>query len=720
MPASGLRLLVIDVGDAPAAASLWPVIVELSEQIPADGRLLLLSRALPVQACVHWRNQGRLQLLDHSVLTLHAEEWQEAGLNAVGQCAHGAGWWGPAAWLQAGSGAWGTTLGEWVAEVWFPTLAGPQRALLGQLSLLPHNAVEALAELYNYQIAMLESWLRELDALCGALQWAEGRVGIKDHFRLAITEAWRRVDTQAWTAAVLSTLEAELCRSRLQGAAQLADESGLGLARRRVMQGAGLYMLYTSQRAMLGRWLAAPLDLEEPALFVLHCAWLVEVEKSAHRADAELRRGLSQLGGSARCHALVLQATIALDYEECERAEALASSALDGFEDDRQPLAIRACITRGCARAAMGRLDEAAEDLRIAQLCAEREQLEWLQLDSLQRRALLAAEQGQGQGREAQVWLQGALELSRRAHLQNSSTADSCRRQQAWLHLEMLDAAAARQVREAAQAFWAFPQHVHLALEALLEDQLDAARRAADWLMRMVDTSFQPRKWQNQAAWIDIWIAAHDNNRQRLLHWEGQLAAEGWPNDAQADRRRILLAGVRCLLGVADERHTLEALLARLHRRGAGALALQLQLILALQSEDAARFQACVEAGARARAHLDYLWLGPRVTPLLQERLCSPQSGCNAELHAFVRRLLQRLLAPLRAGVVPQEAPIPGLTAKETQILRLIGQHYNNEQIAAALFISQATVKTHINHIYSKLALQSRNEAIQRARQLFI
>ncbi len=41
--------------------------------------------------------------------------------------------------------------------------------------------------------------------------------------------------------------------------------------------------------------------------------------------------------------------------------------------------------------------------------------------------------------------------------------------------------------------------------------------------------------------------------------------------------------------------------------------------------------------------------------------------------------------------------------------MRLVGQHLSNPEIAARLFVSRATVKTHLVHIFSKLGIDSRS-----------
>jgi len=60
-----------------------------------------------------------------------------------------------------------------------------------------------------------------------------------------------------------------------------------------------------------------------------------------------------------------------------------------------------------------------------------------------------------------------------------------------------------------------------------------------------------------------------------------------------------------------------------------------------------------------------------------------------------------------------KKSNIDNLTSKELQVYELILEHKTNKEIAALLFISSATVKTHINNIYRKLGTKSRSELIQ-------
>ncbi|WP_347109037.1 response regulator transcription factor [Paenarthrobacter sp. S56] len=61
--------------------------------------------------------------------------------------------------------------------------------------------------------------------------------------------------------------------------------------------------------------------------------------------------------------------------------------------------------------------------------------------------------------------------------------------------------------------------------------------------------------------------------------------------------------------------------------------------------------------------------------------------------------------------------PSPALSAREVELLELLATGLSNRAMAKQLFISEATVKTHLVHIYSKLGVDNRTAAIAVARQ---
>ena len=96
------------------------------------------------------------------------------------------------------------------------------------------------------------------------------------------------------------------------------------------------------------------------------------------------------------------------------------------------------------------------------------------------------------------------------------------------------------------------------------------------------------------------------------------------------------------------------------------------------------------------------------------------------ELHRAVRIVAEggawldpavttRVLAVYRTAPAAPPAPprtLDLLTSREREVLSLIGQGHTNAEIARQLFVGEGTVKTHINHVFTKLSLRDRAAAI--------
>ena len=100
----------------------------------------------------------------------------------------------------------------------------------------------------------------------------------------------------------------------------------------------------------------------------------------------------------------------------------------------------------------------------------------------------------------------------------------------------------------------------------------------------------------------------------------------------------------------------------------------------------------------------------------------SQQKFTNEDFDAVITALLDELLNldTQLTSQTPQagEMLIEPLSERELEILTLIADGRSNREIAEQLFLSVATVKWYLTHIYSKLGVQSRTLAIVRARQL--
>ncbi|MEV5710872.1 response regulator transcription factor [Actinoallomurus sp. NPDC052274] len=128
-------------------------------------------------------------------------------------------------------------------------------------------------------------------------------------------------------------------------------------------------------------------------------------------------------------------------------------------------------------------------------------------------------------------------------------------------------------------------------------------------------------------------------------------------------------------------------------------------VVLTTYSDDESVF-AALQAGARG-----YLTKDAGAEEIARA-IATVRDGA-AQLDPSVQR---RLVDALTAGGQPQrrrKGDLPdGLTQREAEVLALIAEGKSNAEIARELFISEATVKTHINNLFAKAGLRDRAQAV--------
>jgi DNA-binding NarL/FixJ family response regulator len=129
------------------------------------------------------------------------------------------------------------------------------------------------------------------------------------------------------------------------------------------------------------------------------------------------------------------------------------------------------------------------------------------------------------------------------------------------------------------------------------------------------------------------------------------------------------------------------------------------QVIALTTYADDSSILAAVQAGARGYLTKD---AGAREIEQAIEAVHAGETLLEPRVQA---RLLDALSRGTEPPVDGSELP-DGLTRREAEVLVLIAQGLSNQDISARLFVSEATVKTHINNLFGKIGARDRGQAV--------
>jgi ATP/maltotriose-dependent transcriptional regulator MalT len=237
--------------------------------------------------------------------------------------------------------------------------------------------------------------------------------------------------------------------------------------------------------------------------------------------------------------------------------------------------------------------------------------------------------------------------------------------------------------------------------EALLEEVFEFAREQEDSFLLVNSSSVLAR----------LHIARHDCARAA----QATMAYETSKGSVLYAEYLGIRALVLAALGRRDEAHAaISAFPERTNHAEAQAFALLSGLILAETDRDRPETVRQAIAQIQVLGQFDPFITACRAHPDLVDLVI--RSG-NRD---FVAEMLDRSndadLAK-RYGIGIRQIEVPAtaaLSRREAQVLDLVANGHTNEEVAGLLFISPVTVKAHLRHIYDKLGVRNRVEAVTR------
>jgi LuxR family maltose regulon positive regulatory protein len=506
----------------------------------------------------------------------------------------------------------------------------------------------------------------------------------------------------------------------------------------------GMPMLMRGELTTLLRWIAALPEERIQAsarICVLH-AWALLLTGQVGAIESRLRtvERLQQAApaGDLQGEIATIRAYVAAQQGDVERTIALARLALERLDPSSHGVRAIVSFVLGGACLLRGDVAAAAEALREAGTVGLQGGNVHIVAPALN--ALAGVQMLQGHLRQARTTAQEAINLAtgpdgRLLPIAAGPTSALAELAYEWNDLEGA-LAYARQSVELSQRWGSSDTlcHGYLTLAQVLqargdleavEDALCEAERVGSGI---ATTPLFPLRLR--VAWAHLWLA------------RGNLEAAGrWLEDAAWDPADLLhapavLAAARVRLALGQPGAALQGLASLLEQARAQdldavaieALALQALAHRALgDSEHAlevlAEALSLAEAEEFVRRFVDE---GEPMRSLLLDfrsrigrRASRVGVGDAHRLLAYANRLLAAYpgAQPATAATLAQGLVEP-LSERELEVLNLIAVGFSNREIAEELVIAVSTVKSHTNHIFGKLAVQSRTQAVARAQEL--
>jgi LuxR family maltose regulon positive regulatory protein len=467
--------------------------------------------------------------------------------------------------------------------------------------------------------------------------------------------------------------------------------------------------------------------------------YLIKAERAAeHASDGARKPEKDGDGDEIRGEVTTIRAVMAGLLNQPERAMDLSREATELLTEDNQFLRCMIVASRGFAHRGLG--DVAAASEAFAEAAALARSVDATYVALLAYKQLVELRMVQGRLRAAADVCRRALDLVSESHgrLPASSAA----------HVGMGELL--REWNELHAAEEHLLEGIELGeqggnAEILLDGHLALARTrhalgdgtgatAAIEAARRLSERHDMDAW---AARVRAWqarFAAAQGDRWDVERWLEECGLSTEDPDPRYEFEYVTLARVLMALGEHDEACKLLQSLLRLAEAGErGGRVVEILTLRALVLSARGRGPEAVGVLQRALALAEpegyvrtFTDEGAPIVPLLEQarkvRRTSQRDAGSGASAQYISGLLVALGVDDASTAGSNPSGAGGLaevvSEREVEVLRHLASGTANREIAERLFVSLDTVKTHLKHIYNKLGVHNRTQAIARAREL--
>ncbi|WP_345043578.1 LuxR C-terminal-related transcriptional regulator [Streptomyces sannanensis] len=461
-----------------------------------------------------------------------------------------------------------------------------------------------------------------------------------------------------------------------------------------------------------------------PALVAAACAL---ARHNAPAGWAQLDRAQAHLGGAAAApslgtrlaHTLLLLLAGGEEHGStaCATAESLAHRTRDLMAEVAQPCleqhpeieALRRYGRTGALFEA-GRLGEAHDALEHALAACTTEVTRTVRYECLGRLALI--ESVRGELRRAQAHAREGLEAAEEYGIPHHRRTGVCHLALAAVAFDRSDLQSARHHLDlAADVSGMAHDPVCAAETAVLRARLELAYGNIQAALAVVDTAGGAHAEQSALRLAETRSAIH------LARGDPAAAIGALRDTGGMPAYAVSLAAAHLAAGDTERAARLLAGLGQFDRAGVTdhVRILLLRAQAAVLDKDFATAEGllarALDAARPEQFRRPFTEAGPWLRHLLARR---PDLGVT---HSWLTERLADAGTPGSAGDDSLSVPAEALSPRERDVLRCAAHMMSTEEIAAELYVSVNTVKTHLKSIYRKLSVSRRSEAVRRARE---